>query len=90
MIMVVDCLDPFPAEVTDPFLLLHAFGPAEIRDMPPLGMHPHRGFNEVPYLKQGRWLATDPWNMSGEVREERTPAWCSVVCRVRPSAHHMT
>ena len=65
--MVVDCLGPFSAEITDPFLLLHAFGPAQIRDMPPLQMHPHRGFNEVPYLKQGRWIATDPWNMSGEV-----------------------
>lgn len=29
-------------------------------------MHPHRGFNECPYLKQGRWIATDPWNMEGE------------------------
>lgn len=64
--MVVDCLAPFPAEVTDPLLLLHAFGPSQIRDMPKFGMHPHRGFNEVPYLKQGRWLATDPWNMEAE------------------------
>merc|ERR1712072_784872 len=50
----------------DPFLLLHHFGPAHISAMPQFGMHPHRGFNECPYLKQGRWLGTDPWNMAGE------------------------
>lgn len=64
--LVVDCLQPFEQEETDPFLLLHAFGPTQISAMPPLGMHPHRGFNECPYLKKGRWLATDPWNMDAE------------------------
>jgi redox-sensitive bicupin YhaK (pirin superfamily) len=65
-ILVVDCLDAYRAEKSDPFLMLHHFGPAHISAMPQFGMHPHRGFNEVPYLKQGRWLATDPWNMAAE------------------------
>ena len=65
-VLVVDCLQPFPAEVTDPFLLLHAFGPIHVSAMPTFGMHPHRGFNEVPYLKKGTWFATDPWNMHGD------------------------
>ena len=34
--------------------------------MPQFGMHPHRGFCEVPYLKKGTWFATDPWNMHGD------------------------
>jgi len=65
-ILVTDCLDKFSNERTDPFLMLHHFGPALITAMPQFGMHPHRGFNECPYLKQGRWLATDPWNMEAE------------------------
>ena len=65
-ILVTDCLDKFSNEQTDPFLMLHHFGPAHITAMPQFGMHPHRGFNECPYLKQGRWLATDPWNMEAE------------------------
>ena len=65
-ILVTDCLDKFSQQQSDPFLLLHHFGPAHISAMPQFGMHPHRGFNECPYLKQGRWLGTDPWNMSGE------------------------
>mmetsp|Transcript_34446 Transcript_34446/g.68598 ORF Transcript_34446/g.68598 Transcript_34446/m.68598 type:complete len:315 (-) Transcript_34446:141-1085(-) len=65
-ILVVDCLDKFAQAQSDPFLMLHHFGPAHISAMPQFGMHPHRGFNEVPYLKQGRWLATDPWNMQAE------------------------
>jgi len=65
-VLVVDCLDGWPAEVTDPFLLLHSFGPTHISGMPQFGMHPHRGFCEVPYLKKGTWFATDPWNMGGE------------------------
>jgi len=65
-ILVTDCLDKFSNERTDPFLMLHHFGPAHITAMPQFGMHPHRGFNECPYLKQGRWLATDPWNMEAE------------------------
>ena len=65
-ILVTDCLDNFSQEQSDPFLMLHHFGPAHITAMPQFGMHPHRGFNEVPYLKQGRWLATDPWNMAAE------------------------
>ena len=63
---MVDCLGEFPASVTDPFLLLHSFGPTHISGMPTFGMHPHRGFCEVPYLKKGTWFATDPWNMNGE------------------------
>jgi redox-sensitive bicupin YhaK (pirin superfamily) len=70
-VLVKDCLDSFPAEVTDPFLLLHAFGPMHISSMPQFGMHPHRGFNEVPYLKKGAWLATDPWNMEAEGEDAR-------------------
>ena len=62
-ILVTDCFDKFSNEQQDPFLMLHHFGPAPMKSMPQFGMHPHRGFNEVPYLKQGRWLATDPWNM---------------------------
>ena len=65
-VLVVDCLGEFPASVTDPFLLLHSFGPTHISGMPTFGMHPHRGFCEVPYLKKGTWFATDPWNMNGE------------------------
>ena len=65
-ILVTDCLDKFSQQQSDPFLLLHHFGPAHISAMPQFGMHPHRGFNECPYLKQGRWLGTDPWNMRGE------------------------
>ena len=65
-ILVTDCLDKFAQQQSDPFLLLHHFGPAHISAMPQFGMHPHRGFNECPYLKQGRWLGTDPWNMRGE------------------------
>eukprot|EP00322_Chrysochromulina_rotalis_P029045 CAMPEP_0115850726 /NCGR_PEP_ID=MMETSP0287-20121206/12115_1 /TAXON_ID=412157 /ORGANISM="Chrysochromulina rotalis, Strain UIO044" /LENGTH=315 /DNA_ID=CAMNT_0003304737 /DNA_START=14 /DNA_END=961 /DNA_ORIENTATION=- len=65
-VLVTDCLDKFAQEQSDPFLMLHHFGPAHISSMPQFGMHPHRGFNEVPYLKQGRWLATDPWNMEAE------------------------
>lgn len=65
-VLVVDCLDAWPAEITDPFLLLHSFGPTHISSMPAFGMHPHRGFCEVPYLKKGTWFATDPWNMQGE------------------------
>jgi redox-sensitive bicupin YhaK (pirin superfamily) len=65
-ILVTDCLDKFSQEQQDPFLMLHHFGPAHITAMPQFGMHPHRGFNECPYLKQGRWLATDPWNMEAE------------------------
>ena len=65
-ILVTDCLDKFSQTQSDPFLLLHHFGPAHISAMPQFGMHPHRGFNECPYLKQGRWLGTDPWNMRGE------------------------
>ena len=64
-ILVSDCLDGFSNEELDPFLMLHAFGPTDIKNMPQFGMHPHRGFNEVPYLKRGRWIATDPWNMDG-------------------------
>jgi len=64
-VLVVDCLDAWPAATTDPFLLLHAFGPTHISGMPQFGMHPHRGFCEVPYLKRGTWFATDPWNMQG-------------------------
>jgi len=65
-ILVTDCLDQFRGPESDPFLMLHHFGPAHISAMPQFGMHPHRGFNECPYLKQGRWLATDPWNMQAE------------------------
>ena len=65
-VLVVDCLGRYPAAETDPFLLLHAFGPTHISGMPTFGMHPHRGFCEVPYLKKGTWFATDPWNMNGE------------------------
>mmetsp|Transcript_87182 Transcript_87182/g.154388 ORF Transcript_87182/g.154388 Transcript_87182/m.154388 type:complete len:265 (+) Transcript_87182:131-925(+) len=37
----------------------------ELTGMPPVGMHPHRGFNEIPYLKQGTWVGTDYWNPNG-------------------------
>ena len=46
-VLVVDCLGKFSAQATDPFLLLHAFGPTHISGMPTFGMHPHRGFCEV-------------------------------------------
>mmetsp|Transcript_39510 Transcript_39510/g.65518 ORF Transcript_39510/g.65518 Transcript_39510/m.65518 type:complete len:318 (+) Transcript_39510:116-1069(+) len=64
-VLVVDCLGPYQAETSDPFLMLHAFGPTHISGMPTFGMHPHRGFCEVPYLKKGTWFSTDPWNMQG-------------------------
>ena len=65
-VLVVDCIGKYRAEETDPFLLLHSFGPTHISGMPAFGMHPHRGFCEVPYLKKGTWMATDPWNFNGE------------------------
>lgn len=65
-VLVTDCLDKWDAQTTDPFLLLHAFGPAPISTFPTFGMHPHRGFCEIPYMKKGTWYATDPWNMQGE------------------------
>jgi len=64
--LVIDCLDKFSVSDTDPFLLLHAFGPMDMSKIPALGMHPHRGFNEVPYFKQSSMFGTDPWNMNGE------------------------
>ena len=42
-ILVTDCLDKFSQQQSDPFLLLHHFGPAHITAMPQFGMHPHRG-----------------------------------------------
>ena len=39
--LVVDCLDAWRAEQSDPFLLLHAFGPMHISAMPQFGMCPH-------------------------------------------------
>ena len=45
---VNDILTPWQFGETDPFILLHEFGPMkEAMKMPPVGMHPHRGFNEV-------------------------------------------
>ena len=64
-ILVTDCLDKFSQTQSDPFLLLHHFGPAHISAMPQFGMHRTEGSTSA-YLKQGRWLGTDPWNMRGE------------------------
>eukprot|EP00747_Dinoflagellata_sp_TGD_P201241 gnl/TRDRNA2_/TRDRNA2_74722_c0_seq1.p1 gnl/TRDRNA2_/TRDRNA2_74722_c0~~gnl/TRDRNA2_/TRDRNA2_74722_c0_seq1.p1 ORF type:complete len:303 (-),score=51.05 gnl/TRDRNA2_/TRDRNA2_74722_c0_seq1:377-1246(-) len=65
--MVNDVLSPFPNyKDTDPFILLHEFGPTSKLPNIPVGLHPHRGFNEVPYLKQGRWVPLDYWNPDGD------------------------
>ena len=60
--IVNDILTPWGFPDCDPFILLHEFGPKQggMGNMP-IGMHPHRGFNEVPYLKEGRWIGTDAW-----------------------------
>merc|ERR1719440_2321110 len=65
--IVNDILTPWNFPDTDPFILLHEFGPIEggMKTMP-IGMHPHRGFNEVPYLKQGHWIGTDAWKPQGD------------------------
>lgn len=63
--IVNDVLSPFNFNETDPFILWHEFGPMKMTGMPPVGMHPHRGFCEVPYLKQGYWVGTDYWNPRG-------------------------
>lgn len=64
--IVNDILSPWRQSASDPFLLWHEFGPMPCDGMPPIGMHPHRGFNEVPYLKKGRWMGVDHWNPEGE------------------------
>lgn len=65
--IVNDILTPWNFKTTDPFILLHEFGPMESSKMDvPVGMHPHRGFNEVPYLKQGCWIGTDAWKPKGD------------------------
>eukprot|EP00931_Biecheleriopsis_adriatica_P102874 TRINITY_DN77782_c0_g1_i1.p1 TRINITY_DN77782_c0_g1~~TRINITY_DN77782_c0_g1_i1.p1 ORF type:complete len:330 (+),score=42.49 TRINITY_DN77782_c0_g1_i1:76-990(+) len=65
--IVNDILTPWNFPETDPFILLHEFGPIEggMKTMP-VGMHPHRGFNEAPYLKQGCWVGTDAWKPKGD------------------------
>lgn len=63
--IVQDILSPYNFNETDPFILWHGFGPMSTSGMPPIGMHPHRGFCEVPYLKQGHWNPTDYWNPRG-------------------------
>lgn len=62
-LVIRDCLAGFSDEAADPFLLLHEFGPMEVtrETAPRLGMHPHRGFNEVPYCKQGALAMADHW-----------------------------
>lgn len=66
-LIVNDILTPWNFPDSDPFILLHEFGPTEggVGNVP-IGMHPHRGFNEVPYLKQGHWIATDAWTPEGD------------------------
>ena len=46
--IVNDILSPWRQSASDPFLLWHEFGPMPCDGMPPIGMHPHRGFNEEP------------------------------------------
>ncbi len=58
-------------------MLWHEFGPMPTSGMPPIGMHPHRGFNEVPYLKQGKWIGLDHWNPHGD--EDTTPMSAGMV-----------
>eukprot|EP00929_Paragymnodinium_shiwhaense_P120582 TRINITY_DN92541_c0_g1_i1.p1 TRINITY_DN92541_c0_g1~~TRINITY_DN92541_c0_g1_i1.p1 ORF type:complete len:340 (+),score=58.34 TRINITY_DN92541_c0_g1_i1:53-1021(+) len=66
--IVNDILTPWKFEETDPFILLHEFGPVDASNFAnmPIGMHPHRGFNEAPYLKQGFWVGTDAWKPNGD------------------------
>lgn len=65
--IVNDILTPWRFYDTDPFILLHEFGPIQSGGMNiPIGMHPHRGFNEAPYLKQGQWVGTDAWKPQGD------------------------
>lgn len=65
--IVNDILTPWNFPDSDPFILLHEFGPMTggMKTMP-IGMHPHRGFNEAPYLKQGQWTGTDAWRPDGD------------------------
>ncbi len=61
----IELRQPFPStqiENTDPFVLLHHYGPYEIsEDSNPfdLGPHPHRGFEPVTFLIQGEQLHRD-------------------------------
>eukprot|EP00928_Gymnodinium_smaydae_P030846 TRINITY_DN22813_c0_g1_i1.p1 TRINITY_DN22813_c0_g1~~TRINITY_DN22813_c0_g1_i1.p1 ORF type:complete len:332 (-),score=42.77 TRINITY_DN22813_c0_g1_i1:32-1027(-) len=66
--IVNDILTPWRFPATDPFILLHEFGPVDggMSGKMPVGMHPHRGFNECPYLKQGHWVGTDAWKPNGD------------------------
>mmetsp|Transcript_81703 Transcript_81703/g.212487 ORF Transcript_81703/g.212487 Transcript_81703/m.212487 type:complete len:327 (-) Transcript_81703:86-1066(-) len=65
--IVNDILTPWNFEATDPFILLHEFGPVDAGTMKvPIGMHPHRGFNEVPYIRQGHMIPTDAWQPQGD------------------------
>lgn len=51
--IIADVMSDLPASRTDPFLLWHELPRHTYREgeMPGAPMHPHRGFNEVPYAK---------------------------------------
>lgn len=62
VILVNDILAPWTKADLDPFLLWHEIGPLQFRETAPLGMHPHRGFIEAPYFKEGPHIMLDRWN----------------------------
>lgn len=51
--IIADIMSGLPATKTDPFLIWHELPRHSYRrgEMPGAPMHPHRGFNEVPYAK---------------------------------------
>jgi len=63
---------PFPTQDVDnidPFLLLDHMGPKEWRPGEAIGApeHPHRGFETVTYLLEGKMLHADSWGNSGKL-----------------------
>lgn len=90
-ITIRDCLAGVPLAELDPFLMLHELGPMPMRDVGALGMHPHRGFCEVPYVKQGWASMMDHWYQAslrppgaaacGECRDSRPVPFGTRRCR---------
>lgn len=83
---VPDVLSPWNYKDTDPFILMHEVGPqvkgkGKGRPSAPPGRHPHRGFSEVPYLKQGsvQWVYYwDPWGDHHPPMESGAIQWGSI------------
>ncbi|NJB86902.1 hypothetical protein GGR26_002679 [Lewinella marina] len=72
---VLTVYQPLPTQRVDqidPFLLLHHFGPVEVkaggRDPLDVGPHPHRGFEPVTFLYQGGIRHRDSRDNTGHLR----------------------